>query len=83
MTRLLTLLLRSQHRWDAVGELPYARMRLAALFRTRREYRKALDTLTTLIAKQPDYVPARIELGRLPGLPDGCKAIWKDWPISL
>lgn len=24
-----------------------------------------------------------IELGRLPGLPDGCKAIWKDWPISL
>ena len=23
-----------------------------------------------------------IELGRLPDLPDGCKAIWKDWPIS-
>ena len=23
-----------------------------------------------------------IELGRLPELPDGCKAIWKDWHIS-
>lgn len=23
-----------------------------------------------------------IELGRLPELPDGCKAVWKDWPIS-
>jgi len=23
-----------------------------------------------------------IELGRLPKLPDGCKAVWKDWPIS-
>lgn len=23
-----------------------------------------------------------IELGRLPELPDGCKAIWKDWTIS-
>ena len=23
-----------------------------------------------------------IELGRLPDLPDGCKAIWKDWHIS-
>jgi predicted metal-dependent phosphoesterase TrpH len=23
-----------------------------------------------------------IELGRLPDLPDGCKAIWKDWQIS-
>ncbi|MCG6965402.1 MAG: PHP domain-containing protein [Chromatiaceae bacterium] len=23
-----------------------------------------------------------IELGRLPELPDGCKAIWKDWQIS-
>lgn len=23
-----------------------------------------------------------IELGRLPALPDGCNAIWKDWPIS-
>lgn len=23
-----------------------------------------------------------IELGRLPGLPDGCKAIWEDWQFS-
>jgi predicted metal-dependent phosphoesterase TrpH len=23
-----------------------------------------------------------IELGRLPGLPDGCKAIWQEWAIS-
>lgn len=22
-----------------------------------------------------------IELGKLPALPDGCKAIWKDWPL--
>jgi tetratricopeptide (TPR) repeat protein len=49
----------------AVGELPYARVRLAATFRIRREYRKALDTLTGLVARQPDYFPARIELGRL------------------
>ncbi|MCB1790948.1 MAG: PHP domain-containing protein [Gammaproteobacteria bacterium] len=24
-----------------------------------------------------------IELGRLPDLPDGCRAIWKEWPLSI
>jgi tetratricopeptide (TPR) repeat protein len=50
---------------DAVGELPYSRMRLAAMSRTRREYRKAREILTELIAREPEYYPARIELGRL------------------
>jgi tetratricopeptide (TPR) repeat protein len=49
----------------ALGEFPYGRVRLAAMHRTRREYRTARDALTALIARKPDYCPARIELGRL------------------
>ena len=54
--------------------------RLVALYKLNR-----LGTANLLASAGSDYHGPEhpwIELGRLPELPPGCRAIWRDWPLN-
>jgi len=49
------------------SHFPYAAARLAAMLRVQRRYGEAQAVLMDLLATEPDYQPARLELGRILG----------------
>jgi tetratricopeptide (TPR) repeat protein len=52
---------------NADQPFPYGEVRLAGVLADRLEYREAQAILTDLLARQPDYHLARLELGRILG----------------